>query len=614
MRATRCSEIIKHTLVNFSLAVQPSSQIRIDVDVDDVDADADADADADVDADGNDVDVDEEERHTMEDVIDEFVEEINEEEMFEEQVVEQQLTPNLKESEILSEKSSKRKRKRKTEEVEIGQKRKRKKKQNEKTAAAEFDQLLAKEKDNGERFLDEKIPHKTGNPQPQPETREEVQPQPEVKKKTRKRRKRNPKLGTKKPRLEPETVARPAQDSDPAKAEKVQRKKRRSKTRNRLKKLGLKLASQTGLVDNRAVAHPAKNPDEEDIEDVTKIAEFMRSQMMLNEPNGIEAQKAPSGDIVRQNSASVTNPEPDAAETPAVPLDAQPQTQPPGLPEQVENSSVKKGRKRGRKPKRAKPSPTERPQAEAEPQPGPDVPVQQPAAGTFKPVSDWKKVLKFPQNYSDLSTKALEQQVFRNPLPPYAPCVPRNTSQNLINNLSDRDLEQLNCPGCKDRFLIPTTFIQHLYRKSVRINFDCKVCGSLSFYNRCHLRTHVLSHLEVDGSSSVTVQDPESLTVHPLERSEFDFGFVDDSFSDELDAVHREVAGSTPGHVQCSECRLTFDKNSISSHFADSDKSRSNFFECPDCKMSLPNRCSLSAHRRIHRKNPPFVCPGNNFF
>ena len=98
-----------------------------------------------------------------------------------------------------------------------------------------------------------------------------------------------------------------------------------------------------------------------------------------------------------------------------------------------------------------------------------------------------------------LMNRSLETQIYRNALPPYYPCIPPNTSEKLIESL-EKDpknqwmLEQLSCPGCKDRFLIPRSFYQHLYRKSVLITYTCRPCGNkeMSFYNRCHLRVHVL--------------------------------------------------------------------------------------------------------------------------
>ena len=43
----------------------------------------------------------------------------------------------------------------------------------------------------------------------------------------------------------------------------------------------------------------------------------------------------------------------------------------------------------------------------------------------------------------------------------------------------------LCCPGCKDRFVVATSFFQHVYRKSARITFACKGCREvLTFFNR----------------------------------------------------------------------------------------------------------------------------------
>ena len=95
----------------------------------------------------------------------------------------------------------------------------------------------------------------------------------------------------------------------------------------------------------------------------------------------------------------------------------------------------------------------------------------------------------------------------------------------VVAALTESELEQLSCPGCKDRFLLPTSFYQHIYRKSARIHFDCIPCGKWNtFFNKCHLRTHILSHLEVDGIQSVSIPGPQSLEVGPLEPSELDIG------------------------------------------------------------------------------------------
>ena len=100
--------------------------------------------------------------------------------------------------------------------------------------------------------------------------------------------------------------------------------------------------------------------------------------------------------------------------------------------------------------------------------------------------------------------RSLDKQIFKDALSPYYPCIPPNTSERLIEHLETNPkdkwmLEQLCCPGCKDRFLIPKSFYQHLYRKTVLITYTCGPCGdqSMAFYNRCHLRVHILRYISI---------------------------------------------------------------------------------------------------------------------
>ena len=90
--------------------------------------------------------------------------------------------------------------------------------------------------------------------------------------------------------------------------------------------------------------------------------------------------------------------------------------------------------------------------------PPPKAPPSAPAAPAFKPIQNWHKIMKVSSE-KPLS-KSMVDQIFKNVLTPYVPCVPKNTSERLINALSDSELEQLCCPGCKDRFLLPTSFFQ----------------------------------------------------------------------------------------------------------------------------------------------------------
>ena len=227
------------------------------------------------------------------------------------------------------------------------------------------------------------------------------------------------------------------------------------------------------------------------------------------------------------------------------------------------------------------------------------------AQKVFKPISNWHKLMKISAERP--LAKSLVDQIFKNVLEPYVPCVPKNTSQRLIEALTERELEQLMCPGCKDRFLLPNTFIQHLYRRSANISFVCAPCGdvSLAFYNRCHLRTHILSHCEIDGIQSVAIKGPETIQVSSLESSDLHVGFVDDTYSEELKSLFSDYQVQESSAVKCSECEIPI-SNSFD-HF--NSISTDTLQECCTCKMWLPSKCSLSAHQRIHRKSPNFVCP-----
>lgn len=121
------------------------------------------------------------------------------------------------------------------------------------------------------------------------------------------------------------------------------------------------------------------------------------------------------------------------------------------------------------------------------------------------------------------------------------------------------------------------------------------------FHNRCHLRTHILSHLEVDGLNSVCIGGPESLDVCPLTPSELNIGFIDDAYSEELEAVYKDyvLQNSHQNVSKCIECRLPV--TDLSDHFQQAaaaafEPNKHHHFhhiECNTCKMQLPTKCSL---------------------
>ena len=226
-----------------------------------------------------------------------------------------------------------------------------------------------------------------------------------------------------------------------------------------------------------------------------------------------------------------------------------------------------------------------------------------------KVVQNWRKVIRVPGFDDRLTTS----QIFKPALPTYIPCVPRNTSQRLIDTLSDEDLDQIVCPGCRDRFLIPASFFKHVYRKSVEIQFACQSCkpegGNVpmkTFHNACQLKMHVLSHLEIDGVGSVGT---DTISVQPIGSEDLSTGFVDESFARELDLAHEAVErDSETSLVQCLECKLSIEATNVQSHYENEDDPK-RIVECETCSMALPNPCSLSAHKRVHERLKPFVCP-----
>ena len=168
-----------------------------------------------------------------------------------------------------------------------------------------------------------------------------------------------------------------------------------------------------------------------------------------------------------------------------------------------------------------------------------------------KPVQNWKKAIRLP---TSLEHRLASDQIFRTVLPTYVPCVPKGTSQRLVEYLTPTDLEQLCCPGCKDRFLLPSSFFRHMYRKSVKLTFTCSACEgrTLTFFNRCHLRTHVVGHMERDGVSAVVA---DGFDAAPLEVEELNVGYDD--------AFNRLVLHKNSRVVCNCEIRVRFVKRAI---------------------------------------------------
>lgn len=192
---------------------------------------------------------------------------------------------------------------------------------------------------------------------------------------------------------------------------------------------------------------------------------------------------------------------------------------------------------------------------------------------SLKPLQNWSKLLKLSSE--NPLPKSTVDQVFRDLLTPY---VPKTGPKEA--------LEPSQCPGCSDSFLLPTTFFQHVYRRSCVIRYNCDHCQvSLSFYNRCHFRIHVLSHLEVEGLHSLDIKG--SLDVSPLTSSELNI-CTRDNLHDQLEHLYKDYQVQHSDSYICTECKLP--TTDLRSHFTTSNEEP---YECSQCKMWLPSKCSL---------------------
>jgi Zn finger protein HypA/HybF involved in hydrogenase expression len=78
-----------------------------------------------------------------------------------------------------------------------------------------------------------------------------------------------------------------------------------------------------------------------------------------------------------------------------------------------------------------------------------------------------------------------------------------------------------------------------------------------------------------------------------------------------LDTLFKDYEVQNSHHEnlsKCIECRLPVTEPS--GHFLSFEiEKNSPNQECQTCKMFLPSKCSLSAHQRIHKRMPRYVCP-----
>ncbi|XP_023377581.1 zinc finger protein 687 isoform X1 [Pteropus vampyrus] len=208
------------------------------------------------------------------------------------------------------------------------------------------------------------------------------------------------------------------------------------------------------------------------------------------------------------------------------------------------------------------------------------------------------------------------------------------------------------CLECGDAFSLEKSLARHYDRRSMRIEVTCNHCARrLVFFNKCSLLLHAREHKEkglvmqcshlvmrpvaldqMVGQPDVTpllavppALGPPALAVLPA------LGKGDGAIASAIAAVAAEApvlplsaeppaapATSASTCFRCLECREQCrDRAGMAAHFQQlgppAPGATSNV--CPTCPMMLSNRCSFSAHQRMHKNRPPHICPecGDSF-
>ncbi|KAJ4447735.1 hypothetical protein ANN_09743 [Periplaneta americana] len=93
--------------------------------------------------------------------------------------------------------------------------------------------------------------------------------------------------------------------------------------------------------------------------------------------------------------------------------------------------------------------------------------------------------------------KSVKEQLLSPAIPPYIPPVVPN---------KDYSTEQyFTCKDCGDRFILESSLVRHLERRSVTILYGCRTClQTVLFYNRCELLAHLRGHSEEANSAKTS--------------------------------------------------------------------------------------------------------------
>ncbi|XP_059726975.1 LOW QUALITY PROTEIN: zinc finger protein 687 [Haemorhous mexicanus] len=186
------------------------------------------------------------------------------------------------------------------------------------------------------------------------------------------------------------------------------------------------------------------------------------------------------------------------------------------------------------------------------------------------------------------------------------------------------------CLECGDAFALEKSLARHYDRRSMRIEVTCNHCTKrLVFFNKCSLLLHAREHKDkgLVMQCSHLVMRPIALEqmigqpdITPLVSLALPAGKVAQEgggAAQELPVLPLGSEQSSYSCFRCLECKEQCkDKAGLAAHFQQVGVATSSSSTvCSACPMILANRCSFSAHQRMHRSRPPHVCPecGGNF-
>lgn len=204
------------------------------------------------------------------------------------------------------------------------------------------------------------------------------------------------------------------------------------------------------------------------------------------------------------------------------------------------------------------------------------------------------------------------------------------------------------------RFLLESSYQDHIQRKSVLIKYQCRHCSRrpLIFYNRCNLLSHIRSHtvrtatinvsdlwveplplsfykIKKDNPSCEPIapapaeETPQSDKTPPSERTPQPDNVPQNTpqpdNTPQLDSAPQSVNTNQSNSNNysgvnssiCSDCKTDITSSGIlykdrASHYM---RYTNQVYACPICLFNLPTVCGLRAHLRLHLKIPPFYCP-----